>query len=535
MTRAMHWSFGPRASSAGRRRARDRGSVCTCPGRGPLGRRDDARAGAGFILSAWASVNVLSLERSRAPSRRPRPPVDVAGAVDLRTPVDLQRRPAEPRAPVEARARERHGVMAVSQEASRRVRQAHAVATASGDPHAAQASDGQSERATPTPVRAQAHRRLASAGDPSPKRRGERRRNPRGGDRRRRDGAADAGGDGAGRRWGETESEPQSEEDAASAVVSSIPGQRRAFTPATCDTARCPSAVEVARRRIAAPREALRRRERAPAAAVGRRRRAHPRSAELDRPPDDGGDEDGGTRSETPRRPAASLRVGATWACARVFALPTDGPRGRPARAMGGSFERSPIGRVVPAAALAQDGERAAPASAGGDDGGTVHHLVREGGAYGTTDPVRAEQREARRGTLKRSGTRSSRCRGGGEDATRDSTQPPAPSTASSRTLATSRRARDWPPRTRGPWRTRRRRRGGGFGRRRRFGAASGPTGASGFVARAAASRPRSSPGSSRRWRKIRRATRGTARYSSSRRRWRPRLRRQVADATAKV
>mmetsp|Transcript_4772 Transcript_4772/g.21778 ORF Transcript_4772/g.21778 Transcript_4772/m.21778 type:complete len:335 (-) Transcript_4772:491-1495(-) len=100
----------------------------------------------------------------------------------------------------------------------------------------------------------------------------------------------------------------------------------------------------------------------------------------------------------------------------------------------------------------------------------------------------------------------------------------PAPSTASSRTLATSRRARDWPPCTRGPRMTRRLKRKSGCETRRIWKASSRLVLPSDLLP-ARASRPRSSPRSPRRWQKIRSLTRGTARYSSSRPRWRPRFR----------
>ena len=209
-------------------------------------------AGAGFILSLGA-VNVLSLERVAGTVAEATPPVDVAGLpVDPRTPVVifttrlLQRSKGDLLRCVGSHpgAASVTVFCAVSEEAH--VAAAHAVATASGDPHAAQASGQSYERLVrdlklaASAIMSAEHAGSAPA-TKSPKRTGRTPRKPtRRADDDDDDGwGDDAGGDGWGDDWGETESE-KSEEDFGTKTPSRIE-RSTVCRPCTCDTSLCPS------------------------------------------------------------------------------------------------------------------------------------------------------------------------------------------------------------------------------------------------------------------------------------------------------
>ena len=171
-------------------------------------------AGAGFILSLGA-VNVLSLNASRAPSRRPRPRWTSRGYLssanagrDLQTRLRRGPRATCFDAPARTPRRERHVLCAVSEEAH--VAAAHAAATASGDPHAAQASGHPTSdsfeilKLAASAIRPRA--RMAGAGDQVPEETGRTPKNPRGAPMTTTTTAgASAGGDGWGDDWGETD------------------------------------------------------------------------------------------------------------------------------------------------------------------------------------------------------------------------------------------------------------------------------------------------------------------------------------------
>ena len=182
-------------------------------------------AGAGFILGLGA-VNVLSLERVAGTVAEATPPIDVAGLpVDPRTPVAifttrlLQRSKGDllrcvgvhPAASAVA------VFCAVSEEAH--VAAAHAVATASGDPHAAQASGQSYERivrdlrlAASAIMSDQSAQSSSTMKSPTPKKTGRTPKKPT----PKADGGwdDDDGGDGWGDDWGETESEKSDDADA---------------------------------------------------------------------------------------------------------------------------------------------------------------------------------------------------------------------------------------------------------------------------------------------------------------------------------
>lgn len=266
-------------------------------------------AGAGFILSLGA-VNVLSLERVAGTVAEATPPVDVAGLpVDPRTPVVifttrlLQRSKGDLLRCVGSHpgAASVTVLCAVSEEAH--VAAAHAVATASGDPHAAQASGQSYERlvrdlklaASAIMSTEHAGSQMVSNTTKSPKKTGRTPKKParRADDDFNDDGwGDDDGGDGWGDDWGETESE-QSEEDEGSELDRTLDGGARGspsfdvryfpmpLTPLSRGAFVMPAAGAAASAAVAPP-------------AAYRGAGSHPRSLSLTLPsPDDGGDEDG--------------------------------------------------------------------------------------------------------------------------------------------------------------------------------------------------------------------------------------------------
>ena len=264
-------------------------------------------AGAGFILSLGA-VNVLSLERVAGTVAEATPPVDVAGLpVDPRTPVVifttrlLQRSKGDLLRCVGSHpgAASVTVLCAVSEEAH--VAAAHAVATASGDPHAAQASGQSYERLVrdlklaASAIMATEHATKSAPATKSPKKTGRTPKKParRADDDFNDDGwGDDAGGDGWGDDWGETESE-QSEEDEGSELDRTLDGGARGspsfdvryfpmpLTPLSRGAFVMPAAGAAASAAVAPP-------------AAYRGAGSHPRSLSLTLPsPDDGGDEDG--------------------------------------------------------------------------------------------------------------------------------------------------------------------------------------------------------------------------------------------------
>ena len=262
-------------------------------------------AGAGFILSLGA-VNVLSLERVAGTVAEATPPVDVAGLpVDPRTPVVifttrlLQRSKGDLLRCVGSHpgAASVTVFCAVSEEAH--VAAAHAVATASGDPHAAQASGQSYERLVrdlklaASAIMSAEHAGSAPPATKSPKRTG---RTPKKPARRADDDDGwgdDAGGDGWGDDWGETESE-KSEEDENSESGRTMLDDGARFTPSlhvryfpmpltplSRGAFVMPAAGAAASAAVAPP-------------AAYRGAGSHPRSlSSTTPPPDDGGDEDG--------------------------------------------------------------------------------------------------------------------------------------------------------------------------------------------------------------------------------------------------
>ena len=260
-------------------------------------------AGAGFILSLGA-VNVLSLERVAGTVAEATPPVDVAGLpVDPRTPVVifttrlLQRSKGDLLRCVGSHpgAASVTVFCAVSEEAH--VAAAHAVATASGDPHAAQASGQSYERLVrdlklaASAIMSAEHAGSAPA-TKSPKRTGRTPRKPtRRADDDDDDGwGDDAGGDGWGDDWGETESE-KSEEDfhensESDRTLDGMPSLHVRYfpmplTPLSRGAFVMPAAGAAASAAVAPP-------------AAYRGAGSHPRSlSSTAPPPDDGGDEDG--------------------------------------------------------------------------------------------------------------------------------------------------------------------------------------------------------------------------------------------------
>lgn len=261
-------------------------------------------AGAGFILSLGA-VNVLSLERVAGTVAEATPPVDVAGLpVDPRTPVVifttrlLQRSKGDLLRCVGSHpgAASVTVFCAVSEEAH--VAAAHAVATASGDPHAAQASGQSYERLVrdlklaASAIMSAEHAGSAPA-TKSPKRTGRTPRKPtrRADDDDDDDGwGDDAGGDGWGDDWGETESE-KSEEDfhensESDRTLDGMPSLHVRYfpmplTPLSRGAFVMPAAGAAASAAVAPP-------------AAYRGAGSHPRSlSSTAPPPDDGGDEDG--------------------------------------------------------------------------------------------------------------------------------------------------------------------------------------------------------------------------------------------------
>ena len=261
-------------------------------------------AGAGFILSLGA-VNVLSLERVAGTVAEATPPVDVAGlhVVDPRTPVVifttrlLQRSKGDLLRCVGSHpgAASVTVFCAVSEEAH--VAAAHAVATASGDPHAAQASGQSYERLVrdlklaASAIMSAEHAGSAPA-TKSPKRTGRTPRKPtRRADDDDDDGwGDDAGGDGWGDDWGETESE-KSEEDfhensESDRTLDGMPSLHVRYfpmplTPLSRGAFVMPAAGAAASAAVAPP-------------AAYRGAGSHPRSlSSTAPPPDDGGDEDG--------------------------------------------------------------------------------------------------------------------------------------------------------------------------------------------------------------------------------------------------
>ena len=262
-------------------------------------------AGAGFILSLGA-VNVLSLERVAGTVAEATPPVDVAGLpVDPRTPVVifttrlLQRSKGDLLRCVGSHpgAASVTVFCAVSEEAH--VAAAHAVATASGDPHAAQASGQSYERLVrdlklaASAIMSAEHAGSAPPATKSPKRTG---RTPKKPARRADDDDGwgdDASGDGWGDDWGETESE-KSEEDENSESGRTMLDDGARFTPSlhvryfpmpltplSRGAFVMPAAGAAASAAVAPP-------------AAYRGAGSHPRSlSSTTPPPDDGGDEDG--------------------------------------------------------------------------------------------------------------------------------------------------------------------------------------------------------------------------------------------------
>ena len=503
-------------------------------------------AGAGFILSLGA-VNVLSLERVAGTVAEATPPVDVAGLpVDPRTPVVifttrlLQRSKGDLLRCVGSHpgAASVTVFCAVSEEAH--VAAAHAVATASGDPHAAQASGQSYERLVrdlklaASAIMSAEHAGSAPA-TKSPKRTGRTPRKPtRRADDDDDDGwGDDAGGDGWGDDWGETESE-KSEEDfhensESDRTLDGMPSLHVRYfpmplTPLSRGAFVMPAAGAAASAAVAPPPPTGRRVAPSIAASTAppRRRRRRGRSARA-----------GPSRRRRPRQPAVR-DGGAHGRETRVLRAGTDVEGGGAGDGGGGGSRgwlASSAFRNGGARAVDRTADMLTPAVRRG----FLHRAVmmaREGEVWGWDDRedvgrnAKMWDRGSRRGwNGRRYGTRSLAADGGGEDAQRVSVRRfhvpgsvdgvlahPRDVEACAR-LATvhARSVEDAAAATR-RWL-----------REATDSENVRPDGSPGLRPRAAASRPRSSPRSPRRWRKIRSATRGTARYSSSRRRWRPR------------